>query len=103
MDQRSAGTEASILLGEDELVSDFMSSLSNSQVRVHGPELVYGSLYDQIGYNAIGDEMFRYLVVCRLFNPGSKLKTIDYLQRYLYVSVSRHKLYSFIDRLRAVA
>ncbi|MBO7618411.1 MAG: IS1634 family transposase [Bacteroidales bacterium] len=84
---------------KDELVSDFMSSLSNSQVRVLGPELVYGSLYDQIGYNAIGDEMFRYLVVCRLFNPGSKLKTIDYLQRYLHVSVSRHKLYSFIDRL----
>ena len=84
---------------KDELVSDFMSSLSNSQVRVYGPELVYGSLYDQIGYNAIGDEMFRYLVVCRLFNPGSKLKTIDYLQRYLHVSVSRHKLYSFIDRL----
>ena len=79
-----------------------MSSFSNaisSQVRVYGPELVYGSLYDQIGYNAIGDEMFRYLVVCRLFNPGSKLKTIDYLQRYLHVSVSRHKLYSFIDRL----
>ena len=84
---------------KDELVSDFMSSLSNSQVMVHGPELVYGSLYDQIGYNAIGDEMFRHLVVCRLFNPGSKLKTIDYLQRYLHVSVSRHKLYSFIDRL----
>lgn len=84
---------------KDELVSDFMSSLSNSQVRVLGPELVYGSLYDQIGYHAIGDEMFRYLVVCRLFNPGSKLKTIDYLQRYLHVSVSRHKLYSFIDRL----
>ena len=81
------------------MVSDFMSSLSNSQVMVHGPELVYGSLYDQIGYNAIGDEMFRHLVVCRLFNPGSKLKTIDYLQRYLHVSVSRHKLYSFIDRL----
>jgi Transposase len=43
--------------------------------------------------------MFRHLVVCRLFSPGSKLKTIDYLWRYLHVSVSRHKLYSFIDRL----
>lgn len=84
---------------KDEIISDFMSTLSNSQVRVCGPELVYGSLYDQIGYNAIDDEMFRHLVVCRLFNPGSKLKTIDYLWRYLHVSVSRHKIYSFIDRL----
>ena len=84
---------------KDDVISDFMSTLANSQVKVHGPELVYGSLYDQIGYNAIGDEMFRHLVVCRLFNPGSKLKTMDYLWRYLHVSVSRHKIYSFIDRL----
>ena len=84
---------------KDNIISDFMSTLSNSQVRVHGPELVYGSLYDQIGYNSIEDEMFRHLVVCRLFNPGSKLKTIDYLNRYLHVSVSKHKIYNFIDRL----
>ena len=83
----------------DDVISDFMSTLSNSQVRVHGPELVYGSLYDQIGYDAIVDVMFRHLVVCRLFSPGSKLKTIDYLSRYLHVNVSRHKIYSFIDRL----
>jgi len=83
----------------DEVISDFMSTLSNSQVRVYGPELVYGSLYDKIGYDAIGDDLFRHLVVCRLFCPGSKLKTIDYLWRYLHVSVSRHKLYGFIDRL----
>ena len=84
---------------KDDVISDFMSTLSNSQVRVYGPELVYGSLYDRIGYNAIEDEMFRHLVVCRLFTPGSKLKTMDYLWRYLHVSVSRHKVYSFIDRL----
>ena len=84
---------------KDDVISDFMSTLANSQVKVHGPELVYGSLYDQIGYSAIGDDMFRHLVVCRLFNPGSKLKTMDYLWRYLHVSVSRHKIYSFIDRL----
>lgn len=84
---------------KDDVISDFMSSLSNSQVKVSGPELVYGSLYDQIGYNAIEDDMFRHLVVCRLFNPGSKLKTMDYLWRYLHVGVSKHKVYSFIDRL----
>lgn len=84
---------------KDEIISDFMSTLANSQVKVYGPELIYGSLYDRIGYNSIEDEMFRHLVVCRLFNPGSKLKTIDYLWRYLHVGVSKHKIYSFIDRL----
>ena len=84
---------------KDDVISDFMSTLANSQVRVHGPELVYGSLYDQIGYNAIKDEMFRHLVVCRLFNPGSKLKTIDYLNRYLHVIKSVDSIYRFVDRL----
>ena len=73
-----------------------MSSLSNSQVRVQGPEIVYGSIYDQIGYSAIEEPMFRHLVVCRLFSPGSKLKTIDYLQRYLHVSVPKHNIYNFV-------
>ena len=84
---------------KDDIISDFMSTLANSQVRVYGPELVYGSLYDQIGYNAIKDEMFRHLVVCRLFNPGSKLKTIDYLNRYLHVIKSVDSIYRFVDRL----
>ena len=84
---------------KDDVISDFMTTLANSQVRVYGPELVYGSLYDQMGYNAIGDEMFRHLVVCRLFNPGSKLKTIDYLNRYLHVIKSVDSIYRFVDRL----
>ena len=84
---------------KDDVISDFMSTLANSQVRVHGPELVYGSLYDQIGYSVIKDEMFRHLVVCRLFNPGSKLKTIDYLNRYLHVIKSVDSIYRFVDRL----
>ena len=84
---------------KDDIITDFMSTLANSQVRVYGPELVYGSLYDRIGYNAIDDEMFRHLVVCRLFNPGSKLKTIDYMSRYLHVNKSVDSIYRFVDRL----
>lgn len=84
---------------KDDIISDFMSTLANSQVRVCGPELVYGSLYDQIGYNAIDDEIFRHLVVCRLFSPGSKLKTIGYLSRYLHVNKSVDSIYRFVDRL----
>lgn len=83
----------------DNEIESFMFGLCNSQVKVCGPELVYGSLYDIIGYGAIEDTMLRHLFVCRLFNPGSKLKTIDYLQRYLHTNVSRHSVYSFIDRL----
>ena len=82
---------------KDDIISDFISSLSNSQVRVQGPELVYGSIYDQIGYDSIEDPMFRHLVVCRLFSPGSKLKTKDYLQRYLNVSVTKYNIYLLVE------
>lgn len=99
IDLQERGPKLPFAYGQDIAIDSFMSTLCNTQVKVHGPELVYGSLYDQMGYGAIGDEMFRHLVVCRLFNPGSKLKTIDYLMRYLHVSVTKHRIYSFIDRL----
>jgi hypothetical protein len=60
---------------EGALFSDFISTFSNEQIRVIGPELFFGALYDKIGYNVIRPEIFRHLVISRLFSPGSKLKT----------------------------
>jgi len=77
----------------------FLSQLNNSQIQVVGPELVFGRLYDRIGYDKISSEMFRHMVICRLFNPGSKLKTVDYLERHLHVRYSLSKVYRFLDNL----
>lgn len=84
---------------EDEMIMFFASNLSNSQIHVIGPELIFGTLYDHIGYNKIDSEMFRHLVLTRLANPGSKLKTIDYLSRYQGVHFSIDKIYRFLDNL----
>lgn len=85
---------------EDELkLETFVSSLSNAQLQVIGPELIFGTLYDRIGYEQIESDIFRHLVITRLFNPGSKLKTIDYLYRYQGVSYSISKIYRFLDNL----
>ena len=43
--------------------------------------------------------MFRHMGICRLFNPGSKLKTVDYLERYLHVSYDISTIYRFLDNL----
>ena len=43
--------------------------------------------------------MFRHLVITRLFSPGSKLKTIEYLLRYQSVSYDISKIYRFLDNL----
>jgi len=85
---------------EDEIkLETFLSSLSNSQLQVIGPELIFGTLYDKIGYGQISNMIFRHLVITRLFSPGSKLKTIDYLLRYQGVSYDISKIYRFLDSL----
>ena len=91
-----------LLPGIDEEEMDyerFLGQLNNSQIQVIGPEMVFGRLYDSIGYGQIASDMFRHMVICRLFNPGSKLKTVDYLERYLHVRYSVSKVYRFLDSL----
>ena len=83
---------------EDDLES-FLSGISNTQIQVIGPELIYGRLYDKIGYGGIDNEMFRHLVICRLFNPGSKLRTVEYLRQYLNKDYDVEAIYKFLDNL----
>ena len=52
-----------------------------------------------IGYGIINNVLFKHLVVTRLFNPGSKLKTIDYLSRYQGITFNIRKIYRFLDNL----
>jgi len=85
---------------EDSLIESYISTLSNSQVRVVGPELIFGKIYDSIGFGSLKEKLFRHLVICRLVHPGSKLKTIDYLLHYQGVSLSVDSIYRFLDKLQ---
>jgi hypothetical protein len=70
------------VLENDILVENFLTSLENAQVRTIGPELVFGKIYDYIGFQKLNSELFRHLVIARLAFPLSKLKTIEYLERF---------------------
>jgi transposase len=83
----------------DELIEKAFSALSNSNIRTVGPELIYGKIYNYIGFNAIDDEFFRHLVIARLAFPLSKLKTIEYLSRYMGISLDIDAVYRFHDKL----
>lgn len=85
----------------DVWAEGFVRSLGNEQVRMVGPELVFGKRYDAIGYGAVGDELLRHMVVARLAFPGSKLKTVDYLWRYQGIDVSVDRLYRCLDKIDA--
>jgi transposase len=83
----------------DEIVDRVFASLTNSSIRTVGPELIFGRIFDFIGFNKIENDMFRHLVISRLAFPLSKLKTIDYLFRYQGVIHDIDAIYRFLDKL----
>ena len=87
------------IMGNDIVIKSFLENMSNLQVHVVGPELIFGALFDRIGFNAIEDEMFRHITITRLAYPVSKLKTVDYLRRYKGIDVSVSTIYRFLDNL----
>lgn len=82
-------------------VETFVHNLSNAGIRTVGPELIFGTLFDRMGFNQIPDELFRHLVIARLAFPLSKLKTTDYLHRYRGTALSVSAVYKFLDRLHS--
>ena len=76
-----------------------LKRVKTSQVQVEGPEKVFGKIFDDIGFGAIEQDLFRHLVITRLIAPGSKLKTVDYLKRYKGISIDISKVYRFMDTL----
>ncbi len=85
----------------DLFITDVLSTLTNASIRVIGPELIFGKIYDKIGYNEIEEVLFRHLVISRLSFPLSKLKTIDYLYRYQGVRINIDTVYRFLDKLNS--
>lgn len=82
---------------EDQLFLEQVH-LGLREVRVIGPELILGKLFDEVGYNQIPDFLFRQLVITRLVYPGSKLKTVDYLLRYKGIHTNADRIYRFMDK-----
>lgn len=98
--QKRFPNQPSLFIYPDELtIRNFVENLSNKQIHTIGPELIFGKLFDRIGFQAIKDELFRHLVIARLTYPTSKLKTVDYLQRYKNIFVSVDSIYRFLDKL----
>lgn len=85
---------------EDATVQNFVDALANAQIRTIGPELIFGQLFDAMGFNQIPDELFRHITIARLAFPTSKLKTVDYLYRYRGLHVEVDAVYRFLDRLQ---
>lgn len=63
------------------------------------PQVILGGVYDRIGFNAIGDDILRHLVIARVCQPQSKVATVEYLKSYFDEDVRLHSIYRYMDRL----
>jgi hypothetical protein len=84
---------------EDDYINTLIENIESFSLV--GPELLLGKIFDEIGFNAIGDSLFRHLVITRLVYPVSKLKTADYLFKYKGVELSVYSIYRYLDKLHA--
>ena len=84
---------------EQELIDLFFGGLD--EIKLVGPELLLGKLFDQIGFNEIRGQLFRSLVITRLVYPVSKLKTTDYLFKYNGTVLDVDKIYRYLDKLNS--
>ena len=99
--ERLKGQTKLFVSEKDTSIEAVFASLSNSSIRTVGPELIFGKIYDHIGFNKIQEALFRHLVISRLSFPLSKLKTVDYLYRYRGTSISVSSVYRFLDKLNS--
>jgi transposase len=83
----------------DQAIDQAFSILDNSNIKTLGPEIIFGKIYDSIGFGSIQESLFRHLVIARLAFPLSKLKTIEYLYRYQGTSLDIDAVYRFLDKL----
>lgn len=88
-----------LTLFEDRITPSNISELSNDHIRIIGPELVFGKIFDHIGYDNINSELFRDLVISRITHPGSKLQLSIYLQENYDKDISVDAIYYFLDKL----
>ena len=85
----------------DPPVKPEISELTNDNIRVVGPELVFSKIFNHIGLNVIKDGLFKDLCISRITHPGSKLNLSLYLQENNKADVSVDRIYYFMDRLNS--
>lgn len=93
--------QLSLAINTDELdaaLERYFVEGNHPIVRMKGPELVLGKVFDEIGFNKIEEPLFRHLVLARLTYPVSKLKTTQYLSTHQQEEIDISSVYRFLDR-----
>lgn len=80
-----------------EEVRPFVSDIDN--ILLNGHQFILNRVFDSIGFQCVGDDIFRNLVLARLSYPSSKKATVEYLKSYFDEDLQLHKIYRYLDQL----
>lgn len=95
--QEQTGVQEINFTSYKDIYSEVFSNISSH--KLVGIQHVLGKIFDDIGFDAIPDELFKDLVLYRLVYPKSKLKTTEYLYRYEQKTYSDDHIYRYMDKL----
>jgi len=86
---------------KDEEILNFVEQLGNANVTAIGDKLLFGRLFDELGFDVIDEPLFKALVLSRIIYQGSKLKLTEYLKRYEHQDISVQRIYRFLDKFHS--
>lgn len=80
--------------------NSYRDMLSNVERTLQdAPYAILSRVYDDIGFDAVGDDILRHLSIARVCQPMSKVATADYLKSYFDEDVKLHSIYRYMDKL----
>jgi len=76
-----------------------ISELSNDAIRIVGPDLIFGRIFEKIGFGKLKEPLLKDLAISRITHPGSKLRLSNYLSETGKRNISVYSIYRFLDKL----
>src|SRR5574344_312036 len=101
IDQLKQQSRFNFYSNQDKSILNFTQQLSNSNIQAVGSQLIFGKLFDYMGFNILENQLFKDLVLSRIIYQGSKLKLTEYLKRYENKSISIQRIYRFLDKVHS--
>jgi transposase len=83
----------------DPIPAEDLQNVTNDCIRVIGPDVVFGELYNRIGFDSIHEPLLKAMAISRLTHPGSKLKLSEYLSVTGRDTLSVYSIYRFLDKI----
>ena len=68
-------------------------------ILINGTQLILEKVFKSVGFDKLGDEVLKHLVIARLSQPLSKSATVAYLKDYFDEDLHYQKIYRYMDKL----